>query len=169
MTAIIIPAYNPDSILNELVEKTKKYVKKLYVIDDGSETPIELSNNNVDVLRNNNNRGKGYSLIKGFQFALENNIKQVITLDWDGQHDPGYIPEFLKCDKSIDIAVGKRDFTKNNNNNSNNGNHVFDNNLPGMSFGENNNNLPGMINTENNNLPGMIGHVSSDHQVVDTP
>ena len=46
-------------------------------------------------------------------FALENNIKQVITLDCDGQHDPGYIPEFLKCDKSIDIAVGKRDFTKN--------------------------------------------------------
>jgi hypothetical protein len=111
MTAIIIPAYNPDIILNKLIEKTKKYVKKIIVIDDGSVTPIELSNKDVDVLRNDNNKGKGYSLIKGFQYALDNNIKQVITLDCDGQHDPEYIPEFLKCDKSIDIAVGKRNFT----------------------------------------------------------
>ena len=113
MTAVIIPAYNPNPILDEIIVKVKKYVEKVIIIDDGSKTPIMVKHNGVDILRNTNNKGKGYSLIKGFKYAIDNNIKEAITIDCDGQHDPDYIPEFLNCEKSLDIVIGNRDFTKN--------------------------------------------------------
>ena len=59
--------------------------------------------------RNNINKGKGYSLMKGIHYALENGYTHGITLDADLQHDPACIPEFLSIDENISIVCGKRD------------------------------------------------------------
>ena len=111
MIAVIIPAYNPENILDDIIKKSKNYIDKIIIVDDGSEIPVTVKSVDVEILRNDVNRGKGISLIKGFQYAIDNNIKQVITLDCDGQHDPNFIPEFIKCEESIDIVIGNRVFS----------------------------------------------------------
>ena len=39
---------------------------------------------------------------------MERGYRLFITLDGDGQHDPKYIPEFLKLSDKFDIIIGSR-------------------------------------------------------------
>ena len=110
--AIIIPAYNPPETFDQLIQSMQnKSSIPIIIIDDGSQpaVKIEAAFIHVTLLRNNINKGKGYSLMKGIYYALENGYTHGITLDADLQHDPAYIPEFLSIDENISIVCGKRD------------------------------------------------------------
>lgn len=102
----IIPAYNEKGI-EKIADKSARFVDKLLVIDDGSDFPVKKSGKYI-VLRNNQNRGKGYSLKRGFGYALKNGYDAVITLDGDGEHEPEEIPLFLKKIGENDIVIGQR-------------------------------------------------------------
>ncbi len=52
-------------------------------------------NENVIVLNEAENRGKGFALRKGFTKAVELGCDAVITLDADMQHNPKSIPALL--------------------------------------------------------------------------
>jgi len=84
---IIVPAYNAGKYLSELILRIKNSAPKsdILVVDDGStdETSDILKSSNVIVLVNSSNKGKGYSLQRGFDYAIENNYDYVITLDAD--------------------------------------------------------------------------------------
>lgn len=66
----IIPAYNEKNI-EKIAGKSARLVDKLLVIDDGSDYPVKKSGKYL-VLRNSKNKGKGYSLKRGFGYALKN-------------------------------------------------------------------------------------------------
>jgi glycosyltransferase involved in cell wall biosynthesis len=103
---VIVPCYNEDpAIVNKTLSEIKKYNKDILLIDDGSLVPIKTS---VKSIRNNENKGKGYSLRKGFDYAIKNNFDAVITLDADGEHDPSNIPEFKEKLDNHDFIVGER-------------------------------------------------------------
>ncbi len=109
--AILIPAYNPPKTFPELLKAILKDSNlPVIVVDDGSTPPLE--NIHHTVLQNKENMGKGFSLIKGFMYALESGYTHVITLDADSQHDPQFIPEFLKIDFEVPLVYGKRTFHK---------------------------------------------------------
>ncbi len=94
-TICIIPAYNENSVkLQYFVNIAKKYVDRVVVIDDGSDDKLDLRN--CILLKNNENKGKGYSIRKGFDYTIKNNYDVVITMDGDGEHDPREIPVLLK-------------------------------------------------------------------------
>jgi len=85
------------------------------IIDDGSSPSINIEKfeeNGLILMRNNINRGKGYSLKVGFKYAIKNNYTHVITLDGDMQHDPMEINKFINADQNIDFLLGYREFTK---------------------------------------------------------
>ena len=63
-----------------------------------------------DLIRNGTNRGKGYSIKKGFKYALDRDYTHAVTLDADLQHDPKYINDFIKIDDDVDIVIGARSF-----------------------------------------------------------
>ena len=67
---VIIPAYNPNEKLIELVEKIDN---QIIVINDGSREEREYIfkkiSNKAIILKNEKNRGKGYSLKKGFKYV----------------------------------------------------------------------------------------------------
>ena len=93
-TICIIPVYNENqTVLKDLVIETKKHVDKVLVVDDGSKSII--TDIGCKILRNKQNYGKGYSLRKGFGYAIKNNFDIVITLDGDGEHNPKNIPMFI--------------------------------------------------------------------------
>ena len=110
---IIIPAFNPpDSFLSLL--KTISTISKLtiIIIDDGSFPEIVINNPEIIILRNKQNQGKGFSLLKAFNYAHENGFTHAVTLDSDSQHDPKLIKMFLEVNEDISLVLGARKFEK---------------------------------------------------------
>lgn len=95
MSTILIPAYEPDEKLLNLIVQLKRVPKlRLVIVDDGSgETfrPIFDMAEAVGctVLRHDRNRGKGRALKTGFRYLLESGeTGGVVCADSDGQHLP---------------------------------------------------------------------------------
>jgi glycosyltransferase involved in cell wall biosynthesis len=111
-TLILIPAYNAGQYLQKLVSRIKKSApgSDILIINDGStdNTEVILKEINVRYLSNDGNRGKGYTLQRGFDYALAHNYDYVITIDADLQHLPEEIPLFLNSSERADIYVGTR-------------------------------------------------------------
>ncbi|MFC1703432.1 glycosyltransferase family 2 protein [Candidatus Omnitrophota bacterium] len=109
---VIIPSKNEAKNIGRLVKKIKQLNLDVLVIDDGSadDTGSLAKKQGAIVIKNDINLGKGMSLRKGFEFALEEGYTGVIVMDGDGQHDPTNIPDFLKKSQTskAGIIVGNR-------------------------------------------------------------
>lgn len=97
--AVLIPAYDASKSLRGVIEGIKEYGLAIVVVDDGSrDATAQIARAaGAGVLRHTRNRGKGASLRTGFCFLLNEGYKAVITMDADGQHDPSFIPSFIKA------------------------------------------------------------------------
>lgn len=114
MNIAIMPAYNEGDTIRKAVEKTKKYVDKVIVVDDGSIDNTFDEAESADIrLRHIVNIGKGLALKTGFEAAQNINADIIITIDSDLQHDPEEIPKFLEKIKDNDIVIGTRCLNKN--------------------------------------------------------
>ena len=108
--AIIIPSYNSNSSLSKLIEIINRdYSKSIIVIDDGSDDVFNCQYDNVDIIRNKENKGKGFSLQRGFKRAQERGYTHAVTLDADLQHNPDEIDKFINLSEDIDFVLGYRD------------------------------------------------------------
>jgi len=111
----LIPAYNEERAIASVVRSARAYLPVL-VIDDGSRdgTARLAGEAGAEVLANPRNLGKGAALQAGMRQALARGDDFIITLDADGQHDPGEIPAFLNAYNKTraDLIIGQRDFSK---------------------------------------------------------
>jgi glycosyltransferase involved in cell wall biosynthesis len=97
---VLIPTYNNENTLARVLDGILKYAapEDVIVINDGStdKTAQILSVfPAVRLLTNEKNRGKGFSLRRGFQEAIGLGYTNAISIDSDGQHLPGDIPIFI--------------------------------------------------------------------------
>ena len=108
----LIPGYNEEGRIGEVVRRVKVYLPDVLVVDDGSadRTSDEAREAGADVVRLDANRGKGVALRQGFAYAKEKGFDWVITLDADGQHDPADIPRFVEAygRTGMPVLVGNR-------------------------------------------------------------
>lgn len=94
MALVIIPAYQPDRRLLEVLQGLAASSCLVLLIDDGSGARYralfdEASQmKHVSVLRHAANLGKGAALRTGFNHALCNTREPIVTADADGQHTP---------------------------------------------------------------------------------
>lgn len=109
-TAAVIPGYNEEDTIKEVVSETKEYVDKVFYVDDGSEdkSKKQAEEAGAEVLSYGKNIGKGFALRYGFNKALEEDYEKVVVLDSDGQHDPRYIPRLLDALQDADMVIGSR-------------------------------------------------------------
>ncbi len=115
MLIAIIPAYNEEKNIKEVVQKTIKYVDLVVVVDDGSTdaTSREAKDAGAFVIKNEQNKGKAEAMRLGFKYALQSKADFVVVLDADGQHNPDEIPLFTdEAKKGFDIVVGARKFDR---------------------------------------------------------
>jgi len=108
----LLPAHNEAQTVRSVLDEVLRHVDRALVVDDGSEdsTGREAAGDpRVEVLRIPRS-GKGGALRAGFLRAVEQGFAWVLTLDSDGQHDPGEIPRFLLAARggAPPLVVGSR-------------------------------------------------------------
>ncbi|MFB6216450.1 MAG: glycosyltransferase family 2 protein [Candidatus Aenigmatarchaeota archaeon] len=108
--AAVIPGYNEEGTIGMVVEETKKYVDRVFYVDDGSidDSKKIAEENGASVISYGRNVGKGYAVRVGFRAALKEGYDRIVVLDSDGQHDPAYIPNFLDKLDEFDMVIGSR-------------------------------------------------------------
>ena len=106
----VIPAHNEESNISSIINKAKRHVAKVIVVDDGSTDKTRQLGENAgaSVLKHIINLGKGAALKTGCDFAVKNGAKFLITLDADAQHNPDDIPRFIEKLKKYDIVFSYR-------------------------------------------------------------
>ncbi|MFH1121597.1 MAG: DUF2062 domain-containing protein [Bacteroidota bacterium] len=96
---VIIPTYNNQATLGRVIGDVMAFTSRIIVINDGSTDNTEKLLERfpgLPVLKNEVNRGKGYSLRRAFKFALEKGYDYAVTIDSDGQHLASDLPVFLE-------------------------------------------------------------------------
>lgn len=111
--AVIVPAFNEESKIDETINELKPYFKNIIVIDDGSsdETYRKTLAQNVTSLRHPINLGQGAALQTGISYALLNpKIEYILTFDADGQHSISSALAMAEEIKkvNVDIILGSR-------------------------------------------------------------
>lgn len=102
---VLIPTYNNEKTLKRVIDGVMQHVspKHIIVVNDGAtdatSTILSDYQNSITVLSNEKNRGKGYSLRKGFKHANEKGYSYAITIDSDGQHSPDDLPKIIQASR----------------------------------------------------------------------
>ncbi len=106
----VIPAYNEQGNISDIIKKTKKYLSNIIVVDDGSKDNTKESAEKAGafVLKHIVNLGKGAALKTGCDFATKKGAKFIIVLDADAQHNPADIPRFIEKLNKYDIVFSYR-------------------------------------------------------------
>ena len=92
MNIVLIPSYEPDEKLINLINDLSKTNYKIIVVDDGSGQKYKKIFNQIkekcELISYETNKGKGYALKKGLKYIKEKYKKNyvVVTMDSDGQH-----------------------------------------------------------------------------------
>jgi len=110
--AAVIPCFNEAAHIDTVIAGVQRHLPKVIVVDDGSTdaTPDKATAAGAEVVRFNQNSGKGSALRAGWQRARELGFTWVLMLDGDGQHAPDDIPKIFACaEKSnVMLVVGNR-------------------------------------------------------------
>ncbi len=98
MIIAIIPAYNEATRIGQVIRDARRHADRVIVVDDGSldHTAEVAQREHVVLVRHIENSGAGAATMTGIEAARALGATCVITLDADGQHDPGDIPLLLK-------------------------------------------------------------------------
>lgn len=118
-TLVVIPAYNEESTIEEVVRGAIKYAD-VSVTDDSSKdsTPEILKKlqiefpNRLFVIRHDKNTHIPRGIQDGMKLAIEKDYDWVITMDAGLSHDSDRIPDFINFEP-CDLLIGSRKETLN--------------------------------------------------------
>ena len=96
-TAAVIPAYQDEKHIGDIVRRVRQRLDQVLVIDDGSndQTAQRAREAGAEVIVHDQNRGKGDAIKTGLGHWLDREVTWVSLLDSDGQHLPEEIDRFI--------------------------------------------------------------------------
>jgi len=112
--AVVIPAYNVEDQILEVLRSVPDFVDYVIVVDDSSrdrtyEICKKVEDQRLIVLRNPLNLGVGGATTAGFSMALKLDADVVVKMDGDGQMDPRYLKPLIEP-----LIAGQYSYTKGN-------------------------------------------------------
>jgi glycosyltransferase involved in cell wall biosynthesis len=100
---VLIPSYNTGDKVLETVRDARKAWEPVWVVVDGSTDgtaqrlqSLAATDSGLKVFVLPRNCGKGAAVLHGLREADAHGFTHVLTLDADGQHPAGKIPEFMQ-------------------------------------------------------------------------
>jgi glycosyltransferase involved in cell wall biosynthesis len=116
---VAIPCYNEADFIASVVEKSRRYADQIVVVDDGSmdDTAEAARSAGALVVRHPRNLGPGAAARTCLQVGRSSGAQILVTLDGDGQHNPGEIPDVIAPLQrgDADLVIGSRFLGKENN------------------------------------------------------
>ncbi|SYX86455.1 glycosyltransferase family 2 protein [Paenibacillus alvei] len=113
---IIVPAYNEEKNLDNLIEKLKKCNMDVLVVNDCSDDrTVEICEKfGVNYIDLPSNLGIGGAVQTGYKYAFKHNYDIAIQVDGDGQHNPDYIIKLVTpiIEQQADMIIGSRYLNK---------------------------------------------------------
>jgi len=113
---VLIPVYNSENLIIDVIKSVLQYTENLIVVNDGSTDgtldAIFHCGGNIVLVSYEKNRGKGYALQQGFKRASELGFTHAVTMDADGQHLAHDLEVLMKLAENHPNAliVGARKF-----------------------------------------------------------
>jgi len=113
----VIPAYNEEKQIGNVLETIPEYVDKIIIIDDKSKDntievveTFETNNEKVLLIKHAKNQGVGGAIATGYRWARDNNMDVAVVMAGDGQMDPEDLPSLLDpiVDDLVDYSKGNR-------------------------------------------------------------
>ena len=97
LIAAVIPAYQEQKHIGDVVRRTRQHLDHVLVVDDGSrdETAERAREAGAEVIVHPQNRGKGEAIKTGLRHFFDRQFTWVFILDADGQHRPEEIENFI--------------------------------------------------------------------------
>ena len=113
MRAIVIPAFNEEATILEVVQFAFKFASLVVVVDDfSSDLTADIARRaGAVVLTQTSNHGYESSIFTGIQYSIKHKAKSVMTIDADGQHNLIDCTKFFELIEKnrADIVIGVRD------------------------------------------------------------
>lgn len=112
---IVIPAYQEEERIGNVVKNVIKTKFPIIVVDDGSKdnTFRVASKYKITTLRHKVNLGKGAAMKTGAEAAFQMGADAIVFIDSDGQHKVKDLPHFIEAlekDK-FDVVFGSRNLS----------------------------------------------------------
>ena len=106
---IIIPAYNEENTIEELVLGAKKFADVCVINDNSKDTTPEILGaiENIHVIHHEKNTHIPGGLLDGMRYAITKGYAYAISIDAGLSHNPDEIPRFIEHPHS-DLAIGTR-------------------------------------------------------------
>lgn len=115
---LVIPLYNEEKYIVDVVRGLAKYKLPVIVVDDGStdKSVQKLQNSKtpkLKLLTHKVNLGKGAAMKTGANYAFEHGADAIIFMDSDNQHEAGDLIKFIDAleSKNYDIVFGTRNYS----------------------------------------------------------
>lgn len=130
---VVVPAYNEEEFVGEVIDTIPAFVDRVYVVDDGStddswatilQTMVAVNAEYPEVavtdggtvsdrwlvpIRHETNAGRGAAVKTGYRRALDDDMDAIAVMDGDGQMDPAILDRLLDP-----IVEGRADYAKGN-------------------------------------------------------
>ena len=111
-TLVIVPCYNEEENILNVVAELKKHKYDYVVINDCSKDNSlkVLMENKINYINLDNNLGIGGVMQAGYKYAYKNNYDIAVQFDGDGQHDASYIKRLITPIKlaEANMVIGSR-------------------------------------------------------------
>lgn len=114
---IYMPALNEQEGIVDVIQSLPKHIEgideiKVLVVDDGSvdDTAKLAMEAGASVVKHSGNKGVGVAFQSAVQFALENEVDILVSIDADRQFNSEQIPEIVKpiLQNTADMVTGNR-------------------------------------------------------------
>ena len=111
---VVIPAYNEEDTIEEVVSRAKKYADVCVINDNSSDATPEILNriDGIHVIHHEKNTHIPGGLLDGMKYAVDHDYNYAIAIDAGLSHNPDEIPRFINHPPS-DLAIGTRVTKKN--------------------------------------------------------
>ncbi len=117
--AVVVPAYNEETLISKALSGVPDFVESVYVVDDGSKDGTAAAvksakDGRIVLVSHERNRGVGAAIVTGYTRALDDGMDVVAVMAGDAQMDPAELEKVVSpiIEGCADYVKGNRLLTK---------------------------------------------------------